>query len=78
MATSSLLTPANFYPARAARAGKVISVAVRVYLFVDQKKNLNRTLAIDSPFQTFTVGLLAELDGKNVNVRSYAREEVRH
>ena len=28
-------------------------------MFVDKKK-LNRTLAIDSPFQTFAVGLLVE------------------
>ena len=28
-------------------------------MFVDQK-NLNRTIAIDSPFQTFAVGLLVE------------------
>ena len=27
---------------------------------MDPKKNLNRTLAIDSPFQTFAVGLLVE------------------
>ena len=30
-----------------------------VFMFVD-KKSLNRTLAIDSPFQTFVVGLLFE------------------
>ena len=29
------------------------------YMFVD-KKIFNRTLAIDSPFQTFAVGLLIE------------------
>ena len=37
-------------------------VCIYVYLvdmFVD-KKNLNCTLVIDSPFQTFTVGLLVE------------------
>ena len=47
--------------ARAAR-GKVIGIAVHsyiyVYMFVDLK-NLNCTLAIDSPFQTFVIGLLA-------------------
>ena len=32
---------------------------VYIYMFVDKKK-LNRTLAIDSPFQTFAVGLLVE------------------
>ena len=37
---------------RGASGGKVT--------FVDQTKNLNRTLAIDSPFQTFAVGLLVE------------------
>ena len=31
------------------------------YIYVcGQKKNLNRTLEIDSPFQTLTVGLLVE------------------
>ena len=41
--------------------GKVIGVGVLIYIymFVD-KKNLNRTLAIDSPFQTYAVGLLVE------------------
>ena len=29
------------------------------YMFVDKKK-LNRTIAMDSPFQTFAVGLLVE------------------
>ena len=49
-------------------------------MFVDPPKNLNRTLAIDSLFQTFAVGLLGALPsmladqttaelGKNVNVR---------
>ena len=41
--------------------GKVIGVGIHyVYMFVDQKKNLNRTLAIDSPFQTYAAGLLVE------------------
>ena len=40
--------------------GKVIGCDVHIYMFVDEKKNLNRTLEIDSPFQTFTVGLLVE------------------
>ena len=32
-----------------------------LYIYVcEQKKNLNRTLEIDSPFQTFAVGLLVE------------------
>ena len=30
-----------------------------IYMYVVEK-NLNRTLEIDSPFQTFTVGLLVE------------------
>ena len=30
------------------------------YICLWTKKNLNRTLAIDSPFQTFTVGLLVK------------------
>ena len=32
-----------------------------IYIFVDQKNNLNRTLVIDSPFKTFAVGLIVEL-----------------
>ena len=41
--------------------GKVIGlgVLIYIYMFVD-KKNLNRTLAIDLPFQTFAVGLVVE------------------
>ena len=30
-------------------------------MFVDNKKNLNRTLAIDSPLQTFAVGRICRL-----------------
>ena len=37
--------------------GKVIGVDVRICLWT---KNLNRALAIDSPFQTFVEGLLVE------------------
>ena len=43
--------------------GNVIGVGVHIlyiYMFVDKKIILNRTLAIDSPFQTFVVGLLVE------------------
>ena len=41
--------------------GKVIDRGVHIYIYVcGQKKNLNRTLEIDSPFQTLTVGLLVE------------------
>ena len=39
--------------------GKVIDRGVHIYIY-SQKKNLNRTLEIDSPFQTLTVGLLVE------------------
>ena len=44
--------------------GKVIDRGVHIYIYifmsVVKKKNLNRTLEIDSPFQTLTVGLLVE------------------
>ena len=41
--------------------GKVIDRGVHIYIYVcSPKKNLNRTLEIDSPFQTLTVGLLVE------------------
>ena len=43
--------------------GKVIDRGVHIIINVyvcSQKKNLNRTLEIDSPFQTLTVGLLVE------------------
>ena len=36
-----------------------VCVHIYVYMFVD-KTNLNGTLAIDSSFQTFVVGLLVE------------------
>ena len=39
--------------------GKVIGRGVHIYMSVVEK-NLNRTLEIDSPFQTLTVGLLVE------------------
>ena len=39
--------------------GKVIGHGVHIYI-CGRKKNLNRTLEIDSPFQTLTVGLLVE------------------
>ena len=38
---------------------KVISIGIYI-MFVDQKNNLNHTLVIDSPFQTFTARLLVE------------------
>ena len=48
--------------------GKVIGRGVHIYIYIyiyiyivcGRKKNLNRTLEIDSPFQTLTVGLLVE------------------
>ena len=39
--------------------GKVIGRGVHIYI-CGRKKNLNRTLEINSPFQTLTVGLLVE------------------
>ena len=39
--------------------GKVIDCGVHIYV-CSRKKYLNRTLEIDSPFQTLTVGLLVE------------------
>ena len=53
-----------FTPHAQCEWGKVISVGVHIYIYIlyvsGQKKNLNRTLEIDSPFQTFAVGLLVE------------------
>ena len=42
--------------------GKVIGRGVHIYIYmlVNGKKKLNRTVEIDSPFQTFAVGLLVE------------------
>ena len=45
--------------------GKVIGRGVHIYIYIhiyvcERKKNLNRTLEIDSPFQTFAVGLLVQ------------------
>ena len=55
----------HFFTPHAQREwGKVIGCGVHIYIyiymFVDEKKNLNRTLEIDSPFQTIAVGLLVE------------------
>ena len=46
----------------AQRELKVISVGVHIFVYIGlwTKKILNRTLAIDSPFQTFVVRLLVE------------------
>ena len=41
--------------------GKVIDHGVHIYVYVSgRKKYLNRTVEIDSHFQTLTVGLLVE------------------
>ena len=48
------------YPARAARAGLSDRVWCPYIYVCGRKKNLNRTLEINSPFQTFAVGLLVE------------------
>ena len=54
------LTVATVFTPHAQRErGKVIDLGVHIYV-CSQKKNLNRTLEIDSPFQTLTVGLLVE------------------
>ena len=51
-----------FTPHAQRERGKVIGVGVHILcLYVcGPKKKLNRTLAIDSPFQTYAVGLLVE------------------
>ena len=50
-----------FTPHAQRERGKVIDRGVHIYIYVcGRKKNLNRTLEIDSPFQTLTVGLLIE------------------
>ena len=50
----------NFITPHAQRErGKVIDHGVHIYV-CGRKKYLNRTLEIDSPFQTLTVGLLVE------------------
>ena len=41
-------------------AGVHIYVYMFIYMFVDEKNNWNLTLAIESPFQAFAVGLLVE------------------
>ena len=51
-----------FTPHAQRERGKDIGLGVLVYIIYvcGQKKYLNRTLAIDLPFQTFAVGLLVE------------------
>ena len=57
-------SPHSFITPHAQRErGKVIGHGVHIYIYIyvcGRKKNLNRTLEIDSPFQTLTVGLLVE------------------
>ena len=50
-----------FTPHAQRERGKVIDRGVHIYIIcLWSKKILNRTLEIDSPFQTLTVGLLVE------------------
>ena len=52
-----------FTPHAQRERGKVIGRGVHIYIYIyvcGRKKNLNRTLEIDSPFQTLTVGLFVE------------------
>ena len=48
-----------FTPHAQRERGKVIGCGVHIYV-CERKKYLNRKLEIDSPFQTFAVGLLVE------------------
>ena len=51
----------HLLPRTRSASGVKISVVVSIYIYVcERKKNLHRTLEIDSPFQTFAVGLLVE------------------
>ena len=58
------LPPSLITPHVQRKRGKLIGVGVHIYIYiyiymlVDQKKD--HTLAIDSPIQTFTIGLLVE------------------
>ena len=53
------------YPARACASRRLSDLgwcSYIIYIYVcGREKNLNRTLEIDSPFQTFAVGLLIEV-----------------
>ena len=55
---------------------------VFIYMFVDKKKNLNCTLEIDSPFQTFAVGLLVLSKSRisifNVHLALFVRRMTSH
>ena len=59
---SSSLVSVLFTPHAQRERGKVIGRGVHIYIYIClwSKKKLNRTLEIDSPFQTLTVGLLVE------------------
>ena len=59
------------YPHAQREQGKVIDVGVHIYMFVDPKKN--HTLAIDSPFQTFAVGLLVKFIDLQHNLTQNSR-----
>ena len=59
---SVVYVPTLLLPARTSEQGKVIGEGVHIY--VCGTKNLNRTLAIDSPLQTCAVGLLVEFLSK--------------
>ena len=48
-----------FTPHAQRERGKVIGRGVHIYV-CGRKKYLNRTLEIDSPFETFAVGLLVK------------------
>ena len=47
-------------PTCSANGQKVAIIGTLTLYVCGRKKNLNRTLEIDSPFQTLTVGLLVE------------------
>ena len=53
---------AIFTPHAQRERGKVIGVGDHIYVYYvcGPKKILNRTLVIDSPFQTYAVGLLVD------------------
>ena len=57
----SLVFQLLFTPHAQRERGKVIDRGVHIHILcLWSKKNLNRTLEIDSPFRTLTVGLLVE------------------
>ena len=63
MSTSNLPVYYVVTPHEQHEQGKVIGCGVHIYIYIyvcGRKKNLNRTLEIDSPFQTFAVGLVVK------------------